>query len=113
MKLLLSLHTLLVALGLAILTGSVSPVAARPKVPWAQHRAKGQARRAFAAAQQKRNESEESCLEREALLTTAPKVNVWGSLTGEEASSVVHWLFAQQELNLTVMEDAGAWDNVL
>lgn len=53
MKLSSSLSTLVVALGL------LTEVAiARPKAPWAQQRAKGQARRALAAAQQKRNASE-------------------------------------------------------
>lgn len=44
---------------------------------------------------------------------TAPKENVWGGLTDVEAAGVTAWLFAQAELNLTISEDAGEWDNVM
>ncbi|KAF4554230.1 Copper amine oxidase-like protein 5 [Elsinoe fawcettii] len=43
--------------------------------------------------------------------TTAPADNVWGGLTNDEAASVASWLFSQPDLNLTVQEDAGEWDN--
>lgn len=98
-----------------LLVQFLSFTTAAPKAPWVKQRAKGQARRALSAAMEKRdsNSSTPECAEREALLTTAPKTNVWAGLNGEEASSVVHWLFAQEELNLTVMEDASSWDNTL
>ena len=41
----------------------------------------------------------------------APKQNVWSGLTDWEAASVTKWLFGQSDLNLTVSEDAGEWDN--
>jgi primary-amine oxidase len=97
---------------LLLLTESIGFAAAAPKAPWVKQRAKGQARRALSAAMEKRDNTT-LCAEKEALLTTAPKANVWGGLSGEEASSIVHWLFAQPELNLTKADDAGSWDNTL
>jgi primary-amine oxidase len=99
---------------LLLLDGFATLVAGLPKAQWAKQRAKGHARRALAAAMEKRQYANTSlCVIEEALKTTAPKENVWGSLSDEEASSIVHWLFAQSDLNLTVMEDAGNWDNTL
>jgi hypothetical protein len=42
---------------------------------------------------------------------TAPKVNVWRSMSGEETAAVVEWLFAREDLNLTLSSEAGSWDN--
>ena len=39
--------------------------------------------------------------------TTAPKDNIWASLTAYEASQVVEFLHNQTELNLTASADAG------
>ena len=49
----------------------------------------------------------------ETLTTTikAPKSNPWAPLTNLETAGVVEWLFAQEDLNLTVAENATAWDN--
>lgn len=52
-----------------------------------------------------------SCSDNDYSKTLAPKANVWGGLTDVEAASVTQWLFAQSELNLTVSDDAGDWDN--
>jgi primary-amine oxidase len=52
-----------------------------------------------------------ACAEALATPIKAPKSNIWGQLTDDEAASVVAWLFAQKDLNLTISEDAGAWDN--
>ena len=41
----------------------------------------------------------------------APKANPWAPLTNVETASVVEWLFAQADLNLTVVENATSWDN--
>lgn len=43
----------------------------------------------------------------------APKDNVRAGLTDEEAAEVVAWLLEQPELelNLTISEEAGEWDN--
>ncbi|KAI9375379.1 copper amine oxidase [Aspergillus egyptiacus] len=43
----------------------------------------------------------------------APKENVWYGLTDDETAAVAKWLFDQPELNLTVSEDAGEWDNTI
>ncbi|GAB1317381.1 Amine oxidase [Madurella fahalii] len=43
----------------------------------------------------------------------APKANVWGELADYEAAAVVRWLFAQEDLNLTISEDATEWDNTM
>lgn len=60
-----------------------------------------------------RDDTKESVACAEALATPikAPKPNIWGQLTGDEAASVIAWLFAQKELNLTVSENATSWDN--
>jgi hypothetical protein len=52
-----------------------------------------------------------SCAAPGAHAITAPKTNVWGSLTNDEAASIAVWLFAQSSLNLTVAAEAGEWDN--
>ena len=54
---------------------------------------------AFAAAV---NTTEESTS------TTAPRDNIWASLSAYEASQVVEFLHNQTELNLTVSADAGS-----
>lgn len=45
--------------------------------------------------------------------TSAPKKNVWASLTNDEAASVISFLHNQTSLNLTASDDAGAWDNAI
>jgi hypothetical protein len=42
---------------------------------------------------------------------TAPKSNVWNSLTDADSTAVTKWLLAQPDLNLTSIEKAGEWDN--
>jgi primary-amine oxidase len=54
-----------------------------------------------------------SCPDSTYTKTSAPKANVWGSLTDIEAVSVTRWLFAQPEFNLTVSDEAGEWDNTM
>lgn len=39
--------------------------------------------------------------------TSAPKANIWRSLSNDEAASVVAWLHNQTALNLTAAADAG------
>jgi len=53
----------------------------------------------------------EGCPEKYGTPVTAPKVSLWRSLSGPETAEVVQWLFAQEELNLTVSSKAGEWDN--
>lgn len=55
------------------------------------------------------NETESPC--DIAYPVVAPKENPWGGLTDVEAAGVASWLFSQTELNLTVSEEAGEWDN--
>lgn len=57
-----------------------------------------------------RNEST-SCAGTLAATVTAPKENVWGELVSTDAAAVAAWLFTQSEFNLTVSENATAWDN--
>lgn len=52
-----------------------------------------------------------SCAGTAAVEITAPKQNVWDQLDDVDAAGVVAWLFARPELNLTVSENATAWDN--
>lgn len=59
------------------------------------------------------NSSRNACPDTAATAITAPKTNIWGGLTDLEAAGVVQWLFAQEELNLTVSTDAGEWDNTV
>jgi primary-amine oxidase len=54
-----------------------------------------------------------SCPDSTYTKTSAPKANVWGSLTDIEAVSVTRWLFDQPEFNLTVSDEAGEWDNTM
>jgi len=63
------------------------------------------------AMEGKRAKPVETCAETIATEITAPKANIWGALAGVEIAGVVEWLFAQEELNLTISDDAGAWDN--
>nr|XP_018261712.1 uncharacterized protein I303_06153 [Kwoniella dejecticola CBS 10117]OBR83870.1 hypothetical protein I303_06153 [Kwoniella dejecticola CBS 10117] len=45
--------------------------------------------------------------------TTAPKHNIWNSLSNDEAADVIGFLHSQDDLNLTAVDDAGAWDNTI
>ncbi|KAK2007417.1 amine oxidase catalytic domain-containing protein [Colletotrichum eremochloae] len=58
-----------------------------------------------------RRQASQSCIESEAVAITAPKENIWSDLTHSETTSVVGWLLAQPELNLTVSSNATIWDN--
>lgn len=57
------------------------------------------------------NSSSTSCAGAAAREVTAPKQNIWDQLDDIDAAGVVAWLFAQPEFNLTVTENATAWDN--
>lgn len=113
MKLLTASKAKYVAISLAAVAIFIPEVAALPKAPWAQHRAKGHARKVLSSALGSRsyNETEPDCVVKSALDIQSPKENVWGTLTGPEAAGVVQWLFVQPDLNLTATEDAGNWDN--
>lgn len=52
-----------------------------------------------------------SCAGTAAVEITAPKQNIWDQLEDVDAAGVVAWLFEQPEFNLTVSENATAWDN--
>lgn len=58
-----------------------------------------------------RRDNTSSCAGAGAVEITAPKKNVWDQLDDVDAAGVVAWLFAQPEFNLTVTENATAWDN--
>jgi primary-amine oxidase len=101
--------------GFLCLALSSSFVEALPKAPWVEQYARTRGRKAFTSSVSKRNVTEDpaDCVVQNAQTTDAPKKNIWGGLTGEEASGVVSWLFAQPELNLTASEKAGNWDNTM
>lgn len=94
--------------------GALSAPSPDPKAAWVRQ---GRARKAASKIGRRwSNETSapptvNSCSNSEYTKTLAPKVNVWGGLTDVEAASVTQWLFAQSELNLTVSDDAGEWDN--
>ena len=54
-----------------------------------------------------------SCAETLATNITAPKINIWQGLSDVEVAGVAQWLFAQEDLNLTVSENATSWDNTV
>ena len=88
-----------------------------PKSSWVRHKG-GRGKRHLTAALSKsagiqsRDVNETvTCAEAAATTIKAPKTNIWGSLTNDEAASVVAWLFAQEDLNLTISDNATAWDN--
>lgn len=88
-----------------------------PKSAWVRKGGRGK-RQLHAALKQsaevRRDVNETaSCTEALAAPIKAPKANIWGQLTNDEAASVVAWLFAQKDLNLTVSDNAGSWDNTV
>jgi primary-amine oxidase len=99
-------------LGLSLCSGITD---ALPKAPWVEQYARTRGRKHFTSSVVKRNVTEdpEDCVIQSAQITQAPKTNIWGGLSGQEASSVVAWLFGQPELNLTESEKAGNWDNTM
>ena len=52
-----------------------------------------------------------ACIETSPSDFKAPKSNIWSGLTDVEAAGVTQWLFGQADLNLTITDDAGEWDN--
>ncbi|KFA62426.1 hypothetical protein S40285_06085 [Stachybotrys chlorohalonatus IBT 40285] len=61
------------------------------------------------------NDSDRACdATANALSTEAPHDNIWDGLTQDEVVGLLEWLYQpEQGLNLTVTEDAGAWDNTI
>ena len=51
----------------------------------------------------------------EAATVPAPKVNIWKGLTNDEVVGLLGWLHddSKSGLNLTIHEEAGAWDNTV
>lgn len=105
---------LLLVFGLACVTVSALP-SPQPKSAWARQarQRKGMLKglKRWTNATYSPGYSGSSCIDNEAAALTAPKSNVWAGLTDYEAAIVTTWLFAQPELNLTVSDDAGEWDN--
>ncbi|KAH8731081.1 copper amine oxidase [Phaeosphaeriaceae sp. PMI808] len=103
----------LVLLSLSLSCGIVEAIA---KAPWVEQYARTRGRKHLGSTIAKRQNitiEPQDCIISDALATKSPKQNIWGSLTGPEASGVVSWLFAQKELNLTVAENATNWDNTI
>ena len=63
--------------------------------------------------EEKANTSDSSCFERPPAALTASKTNIWKGLTDDESAAVIEWLFDQDDLNLTISDEAGPWSNVL
>jgi primary-amine oxidase len=80
-----------------------------PKINWAR---KTRGRKHFPRDTYVQTGSTE-CVDSNATRITAPHENVWGELDDTEAAAVVQWLFRQSELNLTVSDQAGNWDNTI
>jgi primary-amine oxidase len=101
-------------LGVSLCSGIAD---ALPKAPWVEQYARTRGRKHFTSSvtNVKRNVTEDppDCIIQSAQTTQAPKTNIWGGLSGQEASSVVAWLFGQPELNLTESEKANNWDNTM
>ncbi|PYI16855.1 putative membrane copper amine oxidase [Aspergillus violaceofuscus CBS 115571] len=82
-----------------------------PKTAWVRQ---GRGRKSSPRDLQVRSSmSSSSCVDKIATVIRAPKHNVWEGLTDDETAFVVKWLFQQTDLNLTVTEDAGEWDNTI
>lgn len=115
-----------IALALATSTllahGAYARPSPEPKASWVR---KGHGRKAISdvlkgkrdarlTAVLPRNETvSSSCAGTAAVEITAPKQNVWDQLDDIDAAGVVAWLFEQPEFNLTVSENATAWDNTV
>ena len=89
-----------------------------PKADWvrkgpARRKMSNHIKRAMEGKSHTPRAEEAACADVLAKTVTAPKPNIWGQLTGEEISSVVEWLFGQDEFNLTITDDAGSWDNTM
>ncbi|KAK3113870.1 hypothetical protein LTR53_008410 [Teratosphaeriaceae sp. CCFEE 6253] len=97
----------LLALG-CLLLASGSEGAPQPKAAWMRG---ARARLAKNANKNTPWVNGSACVETAPADFQAPKENVWGGLTNWEAASVTQWLFAQEELNLTITDDATEWDN--
>ncbi|KAK0669179.1 putative copper amine oxidase [Cercophora samala] len=116
-----SLSPRAVATSALLLTSFAQDVLARPspdpKAPWVKNTGLGKKKMANhlkrAIMGDKRAVETPFCSETLATEIKAPKPNVWGPLVDVEVASVVEWLFAQADLNLTVSEEAGGWDNTI
>lgn len=108
----------LVLLSLSLLSSVADALPkALPKAPWVEQYARTRGRKYFTSEVTRRalntTEDPQDCVIQNAQDTTAPKKNIWGGLSGPEASSVVAWLFSQPEFNLTQSENATNWDNTM
>ena len=83
----------------------------RPKAAWVRGARKRLAKSRNLNLKRQFNGSE--CVETAPADFKAPKKNIWSGLTNREAADVAKWLFHQKDLNLTVSEDAGEWDNTV
>lgn len=106
------------ALALLLSQGVLARPSPEPKASWVR---KGHGRKAISDVLKGKREARlghlapranaSSCAGGAAVEITAPKKNVWDQLDDVDAAGVVAWLFAQSEFNLTVSENATAWDN--
>lgn len=82
----------------------------RPKAPWVTA-ARTRLLKSGSHINSKRYLNSTTCVEAGLTDFKASKDNIWSGLTDDEAASVTAWLFHQKDLNLTVSDKAGDWDN--
>ncbi|GAA6019560.1 hypothetical protein JCM10207_003744 [Rhodosporidiobolus poonsookiae] len=104
------MHTSLFALGAAALAATSALAAPSPKYAYM----KNSNRKAPNKKQQTASASKYSITDIPGTpKVSAPHKNVWKELSHKEAESVVTFLFKQEALNLTGIDDAGSWDNTI
>ncbi|KAL1876689.1 hypothetical protein Plec18167_005097 [Paecilomyces lecythidis] len=85
----------------------------QPKAPWVKRpghypgASKGQVKRAYTGT------NTSTCPVDEKILIKAPKKNIFMGLEDSEAAAVTAFLHKQDNLNLTAVENATSWDNVI
>ncbi|KAK4186305.1 putative copper amine oxidase [Podospora australis] len=110
-----------IATSALVLTTFAQDALAAPKAPWirpgggyyGKKKMSNHIKRAIEGNNQKRAPETPFCAESLTTTVKAPKDNVWGTLVDVEIASVVEWLFAQEDLNLTITDDATGWDNTI
>lgn len=82
-----------------------------PKAAWVRGARSRLAKNSHIVAKRYLNES--TCAQIGPKAVQPAKDNIWAGLTDDEAAGVTQWLFHQQDLNLTLSDAAGEWDNTV
>ncbi|KAF7196652.1 Membrane primary amine oxidase [Pseudocercospora fuligena] len=88
-----------------------SLAAPKPKAPWVQAARSRLAKSGNALSRRWANTT--TCAQTGPAAISAPAANIWVGLTDDEAASITSWLFHQADLNLTISDKAGEWDNTV